>query len=416
VPALPVATSAPAAADNNADRPLARERAAGTPCALYVHVPFCRHKCHYCDFYSITRQTPERMRDFVRRVLREAELWHAAADTFAIDTVFLGGGTPSLLPPDAMANLLRGLADRFYLAGVDEWTVEVNPATADAATFDLYRRCGVTRISLGVQSFDPGELATLERHHDPDDVPAAVVAARRAKIDRLSLDLIFAVPGQTPASLGRSLDAAVATNVGHVSCYGLTYEPNTPLAVRRRLGRIEAIEEEAEIGMFRQVRQRLAAAGYAAYELSNFARPTSIEDAGGPCRHNLHYWTGDDYVGLGPSAASHIAGVRWRNDPHLGRWERSIDDGDLPAIELERLDADARARELAWLNLRQSRGIRVADFRERTGVNPLAQFADVLDRLTPPGLLEVDDEGVRLSDRGLIVADAVASEFLADLE
>lgn len=374
---------------------------------LYVHVPFCVHKCHYCDFYSITRQSPQRMARFVDLILREAETWRATPAPLEVRTVFFGGGTPSLLPADQMRRLLEGLAQRFDLSGVREWTVEVNPATADADYLAMMRQCGVDRVSIGAQSFDRNELAALERHHDPDDVPRAVAMARDAGISRQSLDLIFAIPGQTIDSWRRSLEAALATGVEHLSCYGLTYEPNTPLAVRRRLGRIEAVPEEAELEQFHATRRLLAEAGRPAYEVSNFARP------GQASLHNLGYWHGEGYVGLGPSAASHVGGVRWRNTPHLGQWERAVEASESPAIEVERLDADARARELAWLNLRLAGGIDLENFRQRVGVDPRQRFSDVLTSLSSAGVIELSPEAIYLAEAGWPVADAVAAEFLA---
>ncbi|MEL7237863.1 MAG: radical SAM family heme chaperone HemW [Planctomycetota bacterium] len=273
--------------------------------SLYVHVPFCTHKCHYCDFYSITRQTDDRMMQFVRRTLRELDGWLASDVRVEPTTIYFGGGTPSLLPLDAMTRLLDGIAERTDLSRVEEFTVEVNPATADARYLAAMRQRGVGRISIGAQSFDDRELAVLERHHDPADVGKAVRLARDAGIDRQSIDLIFAVPGQTLDDWQRTLDAGLAIGTEHLSCYGLTYEPNTPLTVRRRLGRVTAVEESVEVQMFRHTRDVCAAAGRPSYEISNYAEP------GRESRHNLAYWAGDNYLGLGPSAASHVGGLRF---------------------------------------------------------------------------------------------------------
>ncbi len=373
--------------------------------SLYVHVPFCVHKCHYCDFYSITRQSPERMTRFVDLVLREAELWCEA--TTQITTIFFGGGTPSLLPARDMVRLIEGLRERLDLSAVDEFTVEVNPNHVRPGYFDALASVGVNRVSLGAQSFVDAELVALERDHEPACVAPAVEAARAAGIGRQSVDLIHAIPGQTLDSLEFSLDAAITTGVGHVSCYSLTYEPNTPLAVRRRLGRIEATPEDDELAMFRLVRERLTSAGLVPYETSNFARPAD------ECRHNIACWSGDDYLGLGPAAASHASGTRWRNEPHLGRWETRVEAGGLPVIEAEHLSPGDRAAELAWLNLRMTRGVDVIDFRERTGIDFMVGFGDVVPRLIDTGLLTADKERVRLTPRGVELADAIAGEFLA---
>jgi len=375
---------------------------------LYVHVPFCFHKCHYCDFYSITRQKPDRMAAFVELVLAEADQWRAAGGpTVRPRTVFFGGGTPSLLPIDDMRRLLLGLRERFDFAGLEEWTVEANPATVTAEYAAMLREEKVDRLSFGAQSFRPEDLATLERHHAPDDVARSVELARAAGFRRLNVDLIYAIPGQDLAAWADNLDRAVALGTEHVSCYALTYEPTTPMAVKKRLGRLRAVEDEAELEMLHHTRRRLRAAGLEPYEVSNYAR------AGQACRHNMLYWHGEGYVGLGPSAASHVAGTRWKNRGHLREWEDAIRAGQRPVTEAEQLTPRHRAGELAMLQLRLAEGIVLADFERRCGFDAHRLFADVIERYARVGLLNVDDAAIRLTDRGLNVADAVAADFLA---
>jgi oxygen-independent coproporphyrinogen III oxidase len=395
-------TLADAASLSPADLPV------GTVDALYVHVPFCFHKCHYCDFYSITGQSPERMDRFIDLLLAEARFWaDRSEEPVRPRTIFFGGGTPSLLPLPAMRRLLGELRNLFDLSEVQEWTIEVNPATAAGDYCTMLREQGVDRLSFGAQSFHRGELAMLERHHDPDDVPRSLELARSAGFDRLNLDLIYAIPGQDLASWQASLDTALSLGLRHISCYGLTYEPNTPMAVKKRQGILKSVEEQIELEMFRHARRRLADSGLPAYEISNYAQP------GQECQHNLIYWSGENYLGLGPSAASHLAGVRWRNRPHLAEWERSVEAGQLPAIDVERLSPLKRAGELAWLMLRLERGLNFADFADRTGLDARTHFADPLARYVPAGLLRLDPDAIRLTPRGLELADALAAEFLA---
>ena len=375
---------------------------------LYVHVPFCFHKCHYCDFYSITRQTPQRMDRFVDLVLSEAAQWSRERPTSLLRprTIFFGGGTPSLLPIDSMRRLLVGLADHFDLSAVQEWTVEVNPATADEAYCRMLREAGVDRLSFGAQSFRPADLAVLERHHHPDDVPRSLDLATRAGFRRVNFDLIYAIPGQDLESWRQTLEQAIALRTRHLSCYGLTYEPNTPMAVKKRLGLIRGAEETLELEMMHHTRGRLAESGLEAYEISNFAAP------GEECRHNLVYWTGGNYLGLGPSAASHLDGWRWRNRPHLGEWERAVSEGKLPAADVEQLVPAQRAGELAMLMLRLTSGLSFDVFTARTGQDAAQLFADPISRMSDAGLLCVTPHAVRLSQTGLNVADAVSCEFL----
>jgi oxygen-independent coproporphyrinogen-3 oxidase len=371
--------------------------------ALYVHVPFCFHKCHYCDFYSITRQTPERMERFVDRLLTEAGYWRSR--DVQPKTVFFGGGTPSLLPLDEMRRLIAGLHDCFNLSVVNEWTVEVNPATADLDYCRMLRSLGVDRLSFGAQSFNRAELAALERHHDPDDVVRSIAIARDAGFDRLNVDLIYAIPDQTLDSWKRSLAAAIDLRTGHVSAYGLTYEPNTVIAVKKRLGQLDPAEESLELAMFDAARSVLGAAGIDWYEISNYAA------AGDECRHNLVYWTGGNYVGLGPSAASHVAGHRFKNRPHLGDWEAAVPGGHLPVIEHEILPPPQRMLERLMFQLRLRRGITFDELSDY-GDDARARFADTFEHLRTLGLLRgTDSDGMRLTDIGLHVADAVAAEF-----
>ncbi len=401
--------------------PLTFHRPALTPASiprgdvegLYVHIPFCFHKCHYCDFYSITRQTPQRMGRYVDLVLREAENWtkHAKGPTVRPRTIFFGGGTPTLLPVDQMRRLILGLRERFDFSLADEitgeFTVEANPATLTSDFAVMLREVGVDRLSFGAQSFDRAELATLERHHDPHDVLRSLAIARAAGFARLNVDLIYAIPGQILAKWADSLEQAIALNTPHLSCYGLTFESNTPIAVKHRLGTMMPIEESLELEMMHFTRRRLAEVGRPAYEISNYAV------AGEACRHNLVYWTGGNYIGLGPSAASHVSGWRWKNRPHLGEWENAIEAGRLPAADVEQLTPDQRAGELAMLMLRLSDGLNFDVFADRTGRDARPLFARQIDQLVPTGLITLDDRAIRLTDRGLSVADAVAAEFLS---
>jgi oxygen-independent coproporphyrinogen-3 oxidase len=293
---------------------------------------------------------------------------------------------------------------------VEEWTVEINPATANLEYCAMLRELGVDRLSFGAQSFNSGELKMLERHHDPEDVPRSVEIARQADFTRINVDLIYAIPHQSLESWRQSLQAAIDLNTPHISCYGLTYEPNTPMAVRKRLGQFQAADESLELEMLHHARRRLSQAGLPAYEISSYAR------AGEECRHNLIYWSGESYVGLGPSAASHIDGTRFKNLPHLGEWEKAIEQGEIPAADVETLSPRRRADELVMLRLRLADGLDFADFSARTGFDARQLYSEAIERLAKLGLIEADNNGARLSDIGLNVADTVAAEFISSDE
>jgi oxygen-independent coproporphyrinogen-3 oxidase len=348
------------------------------------------------------------MHRFVDRILDEARLWVALNRAeVRPTTLFFGGGTPSLLPREAMGRLLAGLASTFDFSDVDEWTVEVNPATADLDDLCLMRSLGVTRLSMGAQSFEPDELKMLERHHDPADVPAGVELARRAGFDRINLDLIYAIPGQTIDSWNRSLDAALGTGVDHLSCYALTYEEPTPLAVKKRLGVIRAADESVELALMRHTRTKLSDAGLPAYEISNHARPSQA------CRHNLAYWTGLNYLGLGPSAASHLEGVRFKNLPHLRAWEESIEQGAFPAVDVETLSRRERLRERIMIGLRLAEGVDLMAISRDLG-EPVDESIDkTASHLVSIGMIRRTADRITLTDRGVELADAVCAEFAA---
>jgi oxygen-independent coproporphyrinogen-3 oxidase len=415
----PISPQGPAAASSPRSLPLAgsptivldaQSLPASTVHGLYVHVPFCFHKCHYCDFYSITRQSNDRMERFVDRVLIELQLWTDRIDRpMAPMTVFIGGGTPSLLPQSAMERLLRGLRRSLSKNIVEEFTVEVNPATADAEYLRMMREQGVDRVSFGAQSFDPIELQTLERHHDPEDVRRSIEAARNAGFNRINIDLIFAIPGQTVQSWARSLKCAIELCLDHYSCYGLTYEPNTPMGVEHRLGRIRAVDEQVELEMLKLARDMLHQGGIEAYEISNHARP------GMECRHNLMYWNGGNYLGLGPSAASHVEGVRFRNPRHVGDWETSVDARSLRVEQYERLNPIERAGELVMLQLRLARGLDLRSLRSRFPTVDLSGLSDRAGDLAKRGLVHADSERVRLTSAGIAVADAIAGDLMGHL-
>ena len=262
----------------------------------------------------------------------EADFWIARAGERkpAIRTIFFGGGTPSLLPIDSMRRLIESLAQRFDFSNLEEWTVEINPATAELDYCRMLRDSGVDRVSFGAQSFNSAELKILERHHNPEDVGRSVEIARQAGFSRINVDLIYAIPGQDLASWDASLDAALAMKTPHVSCYNLTYEPNTPMAVRKRLGQFTPVEESVELEMFHHARRRLTDSGLEAYEISNYAGPNEA------CRHNLVYWTGGNYIGLGPSAAS-----RCRRSAD-GRIDRISANGNKPCRRARRRPSNSK--------------------------------------------------------------------------
>jgi oxygen-independent coproporphyrinogen-3 oxidase len=372
----------------------------GTP--LYVHVPFCAAKCPYCDFYSFAAEEAD-ADGFVSVLLEEAAR-RAPRDP---DTVFVGGGTPSWLSGADLRALLDGL-DRLtgFRRSAAEVTVECNPESLDRAQADRLAELGATRLSIGVQSLRPELLETFGRVHGPREAFDAFHAARAAGFADLNVDLIYAAPGQRLEDWEEDLARILDWGPTHVSAYHLTFEPGTAFERWRAEGRLHAQPETAQLAFFERTHERLAAAGLAAYEVSNF----SLD--GRHCRHNVNYWENGPYVGLGPSAVSRVGRRRFGNARSLGTWRDDVAGGDGPAWS-ESLSLRARLGETWWLGLRTTRGVSPALARETSGFAETADPCLAMARdLARRGLLEVRDGRFALTASGLPLADAVAAEFL----
>ncbi len=379
------------------------------PAAAYLHVPFCFHKCHYCDFYSIV-DAQDRREPFTDRMVRELQ---AAAPWFSrpLQAIFVGGGTPTLLTPSQWSRLLAAMTE--HLPGFPgcECTVEANPETVSTQLMEVLVAGGVNRVSIGAQSFDRRHLATLERHHDPEAVGRAVSMVREAGVRRVSLDLIFGVPGQTLGDWQQDLERALDLGPAHLSCYGLTYEPGTPLTRRRDVGRIEAIDPDIEASMYEWTIHRLAEAGFEHYEISNWARP------GEACRHNLAYWQAASWWAFGPSGvgqlrdAAGLGGWRWRNVPRLGEWLAS--DPWPPVKDVERIEPAVARGEAFMLGLRLVAGM------DRGWVETLLAGdpepggrRETIQGQIADGQLEWAGDRLRLTEGGRMVADSVIGALL----
>lgn len=372
---------------------------------LYVHIPFCRSRCGYCDFYTNVPRAGE-MAAFVDALVKELRTT-VESRPMHVRTVFVGGGTPTVLPIELFRTLFESIGKVVDQHRPIEFTVEANPASLDAAKAGILRDCGVGRISMGAQSFHDEELEVLDRIHRVADIGPSVEIIRQAGFEHLNLDLIFGIPGQTPAGWAESLQQAVLLGVDHLSCYGLTYEPDTPMRARRQTGEIEPVSEETEREMLLRAIDWLASQGIEQYEISNFARP------GARCEHNLRYWRNEPVIGVGPSAASYVDGVRWRNLPDTAEYVRRIGAGQSTAVDEERLSPLERAGETAMLALRTTAGIECGRFRKATGFDPGRLFRDVIARHVEAGRLVADQGRIWLTRDGMLVADSVLADFLS---
>jgi oxygen-independent coproporphyrinogen-3 oxidase len=358
---------------------------------LYAHIPFCARVCPYCAFH-VHRGGVDEQRDFVHALKTE---WQSAREEFplALETIYFGGGTPSILSAELFTSLVAELPrERIW----SEFTLEVNPATVTDDKAVAWRAAGVNRISLGAQSFDAEMLALLGRQHGPKDVAETCTLLRSHGFDNINIDLMFALPGQSLAGWDSTLEAALACRPNHVSAYGLTYEEDTPFFEKLQRGEWKQ-NEEREIAMFERTRAVLGAAGLVDYEISNFAEP------GFESRHNLAYWRGADYLGLGPSACSTIGSLRWRNVPNTGAYGDRLSRGESVREELEKLDPATRTKERIMFGLRMREGVGLAEFAE----------ADTRLRELAEGGLAFEKAGrIFLTPRGQLVADSVAGMFV----
>jgi oxygen-independent coproporphyrinogen-3 oxidase len=365
---------------------------------LYVHLPFCAHRCGYCDFVTLVGGDRELHRRYVDGLLAELELERASLAP-RLETVFLGGGTPTFTAVDELARLLAALP------AADEVTVEANPETVTAELAELLSRNGVNRVSIGAQSFDEGLLGVLERRAGPDDVRRAFHHLRDAGFDNLSLDLLYGIPGQSPAHLERDLEEALALGPEHLSCYELEAKPGTRFT--HTYGDELARQSEAMEGYFERVVETLTGAGYRWYETANFCLEAGR--VGGRdlrARHNLGYWLGRDYLGLGIGAVSTVDGQRWRNRPKLAAYLAATAGGERPPREVEPIGEAVRRRERLLLGLRLDEPVPLAGIE--AAFDPAA-----LARLTRLGLTEQVGSGLTLTERGRFLGGGVTAELLA---
>jgi oxygen-independent coproporphyrinogen III oxidase len=359
---------------------------------LYIHIPFCLQICPYCSFYKDIAG-PGKADPLVEAVIREAELF---GNRCAPRTVFIGGGTPTALSVTQLERLFAGLQRHLDFTDTDEFTIEMNPATVTARKAELLRGFGVNRVSMGVQSWDPHLLKLLGRVHDADQVRRSFAILREAGFDNLNLDLIYGIPGQSLGQWEESIRQTVDLQPEHISAYCLTYEEDTEFFHRMTRGEFRE-DAESDAGFFERGVEMLSAAGYGQYEISNYARQAR------ECRHNLAYWEGADYLGLGPSAWSTIGERRWQNAPDTAAYVHAVQAGVRPLRNEEILPPATREAEKIAFGLRMNAGIDPARLAERH---------ELITGLREEGLLEDHGPRVRLTPRGRLLADEIAAELM----
>lgn len=385
---------------------------ASVPFSAYLHVPFCRVRCGYCDFntYTSGELRGARQDEYADTLIREIALaGRVLGDVGALrpmDTVFFGGGTPTLLPPGDLARMLDAAVSAFGITDGAEVTVEANPDTVTPEVARTLADAGVTRLSVGMQSAVPHVLAALDRTHRPENVRTAVDAAREAGL-AVSVDLIYGAPGESLADWEASLDAATALESDHISAYALIIEDGTKLARQIRRGEVPAPDDDLQADMYELADERLAAAGFDWYEVSNWARRSSTGSGiDNRSRHNLAYWRGSDWWGFGPGAHSHVAGLRWWNVKHPAAYAQRLAASESPAAGTERPDPEAHLLERVLLETRLAEGMAASDLPEANRARVAGLIAD--------GLVDAGAAirgRVRLTLKGRLLADAVVREL-----
>jgi oxygen-independent coproporphyrinogen-3 oxidase len=373
---------------------------------IYVHLPICRSRCIYCDFYSQTDLSVEKK--LVDSIITEIELVQAQHPNFRPSTIYLGGGTPSCFRMDNLSNIIDRIRTLFKAGagGIPEITIEANP---DDITRDLpmkYRDLGINRISLGTQSFINSELSFLGRGHKAEQNFRAIEAIKKAGFDNFSLDLIFAVPGQSLMDFKRSLEITLKHEPVHISLYCLTYENGTRLHDLLESGKINPLPDQEQADMFRTAIGMLRDAGFLQYEISNFAKP------GFECLHNMNYWKMGDYLGLGPSAHSHMKNRRWANHADVRLYIDSLDSGNVPRSFEETLPGERIAEEYLMLSLRLREGIDLERYRKLAGRDLLDHRANIIDALIKKKLAELHGKYLRLTIEGILVADEITANLI----
>ena len=387
------------------NRKCRREDLSGTnSISLYIHIPFCLRKCRYCDFLSAARPREEQER-YVRALIREIQAQRECPSGTPADTVFFGGGTPSILSGEQIGRIMEALRERFDILPDAEISLEMNPGTADAGKILEFKKAGINRLSMGVQSMHDEELRLLGRIHTVREAKEAFDAARAAGFDNINIDLMSALPGQSFESWEESLRLAAEWKPEHISAYSLIIEPGTPFCDLYEAGKLASLpDEETDRKMYHYTREFLARHGYARYEISNYALP------GRECRHNSGYWTGHPYLGLGAGAASYVNGTRFSNIADINSYTEAL---SRPVrTDIRTLTQEEKMEEFMFLGLRMTAGVSAAVFQERFGRTLEEVYGSLIRRHIAQGLLEETEEGFCLTEKGTDVSNYVMSDYL----
>lgn len=388
---------------------------------IYIHIPFCLRKCPYCDFYSVAAHDNDLRKDFVGALIKEIQAsgrkYGKNSDSpMTADTIYFGGGTPSLLEPEEIQVILAGIRDNFAIEKDAEISLECNPATADEEKLKDFRRAGVNRISIGAQSFDDEVLKTLGRLHDVQEIIEAVDLARKAGFDNISLDLMFAIPGQTEKIWEETLKQALSLNPQHISFYSLEFMEGTPFTRRMEKGLITETDAEDDRRMYERGLEILAEAGFSQYEISNAVRGEEYI-----CRHNMKYWSLGEYLGFGPSAHSYVTGeqgrgLRFSNAADVAAYIEAVERGESAIEDFCRNSLEDDVSEYVFTGLRKNRGIDLRDFRKKFG-SVIWEFygkdvREEFEEFVRSGFADETEDNIKLTIKGMNISNRIMALFV----
>lgn len=373
---------------------------------IYIHIPFCIRKCPYCDFYSVTDL--KKVSAFVDTAKQEIDSTDASITS--VDTIYFGGGTPSAVAPEYIVELMDAVSQRFAMPAELEVTMEVNPGTVTPDKLITYRRAGINRLNIGVQSFQDPLLLFLGRIHNAAEALDCLYLARQAGFKNIGIDLIYGLPGQTEKIWESDLKTALTNSPEHLSCYSLTYEPGTPMTMALDNGRIQMLSDEQVASLFDMTDEILTKAGYIHYEISNYASSSFRRS-----KHNLKYWSFTPYIGIGPSAHSFINNMRYWNVKSVDTYLKRIEGGHSARDGSELLDMKQQLIETIYLGLRCNEGILLENFESRFALNFVRKFGGVISHLEKGGYLSVSEKSCCLTPKGMLFLDSIAARFIYEI-
>ncbi|MBI5326643.1 MAG: radical SAM family heme chaperone HemW [Ignavibacteriae bacterium] len=367
--------------------------------SIYIHFPFCIKKCSYCDFFSITDM--KNTDKFNKSLIKEIGIFtEKFASKPPVDTLFFGGGTPSLMKPEELELIFNELKKHFNFSNTLEFTVECNPGTIEKSKLEGYKLLGVNRLSIGIQSLIPKELEFLDRIHSPEEALEAIGTGREAGFDNISTDIIFSLPGQKVDDIRYTLENLLKHKPNHISAYNLTYEKGTPLYNRMQSGKVNKNDDEVDAEIFEIVSDTLTESGYEQYEVSNFAL------SGKKCRHNLNYWNGGEYYAFGPSAHGYFSGTRYWNRRNLKKYFDCIENGLLPAEGSEILTGRQKLEERIMLGLR-CEGLNITELNKEFNIDLILKNRELINQLINDGLMTNGNGMLKLTRKGYLLSDEI---------